>query len=352
MKQPNPVTVRWALGLAGALALCGLAFLIVRSAGSGDSDTPVRVSFQISTGSTSGTYFPVGEFLAGLLSHPPGIGRCETENVCAPAGLIVNTRTSEGSIANVMSVNSGSANSGLAQADVVDMAVKGEGPFRKAGPAKNLRTIANLYGEDVHLIAANDAKILNVSDLRGKRVSISSEGSGTIVTARAVLRAYRLTERRIIPNYDTVDKAAELFREGKLDAMFFVGGSPVTLVEQLLEQGVGVLIPIDGAGRDRLLKAEPYLSSHTIPQGIYAGTPPIDTVAMGALWITHDEQPEDLIYGMVKALYNPQNRDLINERGFGFDFLNVKNATSDAIAPLHAGALKFYREAGVAPPDS
>ena len=120
-------------------------------------DAPQRVAFQISTGSTTGSYFPVGQLFADLLSHPPGVGRCQTADVCGPAGLIVSTRASEGSIANVTAVNSGNVSSGIAQTDVVSLAVAGKGPFAKAGPSKQLRVIANLYGEDVHLLAAKDS---------------------------------------------------------------------------------------------------------------------------------------------------------------------------------------------------
>jgi TRAP transporter TAXI family solute receptor len=350
MDWPNPKAIRLGIGAAGVLAAGVLAALIFGGTAHQGPQVPTRVSFQIATGSTSGTYFPVAEFLAGLLSHPPGIGRCETANVCGPAGLIVNTRASEGSTANVLAVNAGLANSGLAQADVVEMALKGQGPFRRSEGAKNLRVIANLYNEAVHLLATADAKILNVSDLRGKRESLSDEGSGTIITARAVLRAYGLNERRIVPNYDSPDTAAELMREGKLDAMFFVGGTPVTLVEQLLEQDVGVLIPVDGPGRDRLLKSEPYLSADLIPQGVYTGSPPIDTISVSALWITNMNQPADLIYGMVKALYNPRNRPLIENRKVGSAFLDAKTAAQRTVAPLHEGALRYFTESGVLPP--
>src|ERR1700743_2288442 len=85
-----------------------------------------RISFQILTGSTGGTYFPVGQLIAGLLSHPPGVDRCETAQVCGPAGLIMTARTSDGAVANVLAVNAGRADSGFAQGDVVADAVSGK----------------------------------------------------------------------------------------------------------------------------------------------------------------------------------------------------------------------------------
>jgi TRAP transporter TAXI family solute receptor len=313
-------------------------------------EAPQRVAFQISTGSTTGSYFPVGQLLADLLSHPPGVGRCQAADVCGPAGLIVSTRASEGSIANVTAVKSGNVSSGIAQTDVVALAVAGKGAFAKAGPSKQLRVIANLYGEDVHLLAAKNANIKSVSDLRGKRVSLSSEGSGTITTARAILAAFRLSERSITPNYDSSEKATELLQSGKLDAMFYVGGTPVNLIQQLLDEGVATLVPITGDGRTRLLRAQPHLYAHAIPQGAYTGAGEIETVAVDALWITDASQPDNLIYGVVKSLFNPANRAALNNERVGAHFIELASAAKGATAPLHPGAARFYMEMGVLDP--
>lgn len=330
-----------ALGVTMALAFEAMAQT---------ADGPQRISFQISTGSTTGTYFPVGSLLAQLLSHPPGVGRCEAANICGPSGLIVSTRASQGSIANVLAVNSGMVTSGLAQTDVVALAIAGQGPFRKSGPTKQLRVIANLYGEDLHLVAAKTAKIKSVADLRGKRVSLSSEGSGTIQTARAVLAAYRLSEKSITPNYDSAETAVDLLQAGKLDALFFVGGTPVNLLQQLLDEDVAVLVPIDGEGLKRLLAKEPYLTAHTIAKGTYGNAPVVDTVSVDALWVTDASEPDALIYGMLKALYNPANRAALQAGGLGWHFMDPAMGAKDGGAMLHPGALRYFTETGVLKP--
>lgn len=335
--------------VAGGLSALGLLAFAANSIAQG-IDSPQRVAFQISTGSTTGSYFPVGQLLAQLLSHPPGVGRCQVADVCGPAGLIVSTRASEGSIANVNAVNSGNVSSGIAQTDVVALAVAGKGAFTRSGPARQLRVIANLYGEDIHLLAAKNANIKSVADLRGKRVSLSSEGSGTINTARAILAAYRLTERTIVPNYDSGERATDMLQSGNLDAMFYVGGTPAGLIEQLLDEGVAVLVPINGEARTRLLRAQPHLYAHTIPQGTYSGTDNIETVAVDALWITDASQPDSLIYGVAKSLFNPANRGTLNTERVGAHFLELESAAKGATAPLHPGAARYYMEAGVLDP--
>ena len=159
---------------------------LVLSAAMVAADTP-RISFQIVTGSTTGTFFPVGEAIAGLISHPPGVNRCEKANVCGPAGLIVSARTSDGTMSNLLSVNDGGVESGLAQSDVIAAAVKGTGPFKAKGKLSHLRVIASLFSEEVHLVVSEKAKIGKVSDLRGKRVSLGLAGSGVGFTAREIL---------------------------------------------------------------------------------------------------------------------------------------------------------------------
>ena len=347
--QAKRLPVSWGLAAGAALVSVFLVTLAAKSAAQ-IADTPQRIAFQISTGSTTGNYFPVGALLAQLLSHPPGVGRCEAANACGPSGLIVSTRASQGSVANVLAVNDGMVTSGIAQTDVLGQAVAGQGPFRKIGPTKQLRVIANLYGEDLHLVAAKKAKIRGVADLRGKRVSLSSEGSGTIVTARAVLAAYRLTEKSFTPNYDSADMAVNLLQEGKLDALFFVGGTPASLLQPLLDEDVAELVPIDGEGLKRLLAKEPSLSGHTIAKGTYANAPAVDTVSVDALWFTDASQPDNLVYGMLKALYNPANRGVLQAARQGSHFMDPVIGAKNGAAPLHPGAVRYFSETGVVKP--
>jgi TRAP transporter TAXI family solute receptor len=142
-------------------------------------DAPERIAFQIATGSSSGTYFPIGQMLASIISHPPGIARCDDEARCGPVGLIAAARASEGSIANVRAVSENRVSSGLAQADIAADAYAGRGVFKADGKLDDLRAIAALFPETVHIVVMADSKIKEIKDLRGKRVSIDAAGSGT-----------------------------------------------------------------------------------------------------------------------------------------------------------------------------
>lgn len=324
-----------------ALVLGALLFAVTFGSAQG---LPPRIAFQVATGSTGGTYFPVGELIAGLISNPPGVDRCEKTNVCGPPGLILSARTSDGAVANVLAVNAGRVDSGLAQGDVLADAVAGKGVFRTA--QTHIRVIAALFPEDVHLVVARKSRIARVSDLRGKRVSLGAEGSGTNVTARAILAAYGISPSAIKARHDSSDVDAQLLQSGKLDAFFFVGGTPVPLMDDLLARGVARLVPIGGKQRDRLLKLSPNLSSDVIAAGIYPGTGAVQTVSVRALWVVRDSAPDSVVYGVVKALFNPANRDLLYANLRVARFIRLDTATAKLPAPLHPGAMRFYREAG------
>ena len=308
-----------------------------------------RIAFQILTGSTGGTYFPVGQLIAGLISHPPGVDRCDSSDVCGPPGLIMTARTSDGAVANVLAVNSGRAESGLAQGDVVAQALAGAGAFRKPGKQTSIRVIADLFAEDVHLLVARNSKIKSIADLRGKRVSLGAETSGTAATVHAILAAYGIAERKLKARHDSVDVDAQLLQQGQIDAFFLVGGRPVALVDDLVSRGVARLVPIDGPGRDKLIKAVPSLTADIIPAGTYRGTPATQTVSVRALWIVNADEPEPLVYGITRALFSAGNRIALNEGHRAAGTIRLQSATQNLPAPLHPGAQRFYRDAGVLP---
>lgn len=336
MKPRGTAMVAMGAGLALCLCVAGLGMA---------QPLAPRIAFQIVTGSTGGTYFPAGELIAGLISHPAGAQRCDKSKLCGPVGLIATARTSEGTAANVAAVEGGAATSGLAQSDVVAEAVAGKGAFKKQGPAKHLRIIAALFPEDVHLVVAAGAKIAGVSGLKNKRVALGAESSGNLVTARAILSAFRLRERNLKASFDGPDIAAQKMERKELDAFFFVGGTPVPLVQSLIRRGLAKLVPIDGDGRTRLLKAVPALDADTIPAGTYPGIGKIETVKSRAVWIVNDAQPQALIYEITRALFEPGNAQMLQTNP-STGRITLDTAAHDLPAPLHPGAEKFYRERG------
>lgn len=305
------------------------------------ADTP-RIPFEIATGSTTGAYFPVGEAIAGLVSHPPGVTRCDTPGVCGPAGLVVSARTSEGTLDNVLSVNNGNVDSGLAQSDVIAAAVQGRGPFRSKGKQAHVRVIASLFSEDVHLVAAPDAKIDAVADLRGKRVSFGLSGSGVGFTADEILDAYHVPRARMRRFNLDAPAAMDELKQGRIDAFFVVSAAPVDGLGELLASHAAKLVPISGPRRDQLIKAQPSLMAAVIT---YPGQAPVAAVATRAVWIVRDSVPDNLVYEITRALFNPANRAQLTASHPSAREIGLATAAMTPPAPLHPGAARFYAEA-------
>ena len=336
--------------LVALVALAAFVVLVVGALLTGGNlglaeSGPTRISFQIATGSTEGIYFPVGQAMAGLISHPRGVGRCETATVCGPAGVILSARTSQGAADNLRSVNQGLVDSGLAQGDVVAAAVAGRDVFRRTGRARHLRVIASLFPEEAHLVAAEASKIRKVADLRGKRVMLGGEGAGAAITAREILAAWNLTGRVRLVNDDGAS-ATQLLQAGKIDAFFTVAGVPLEAVKDLIARHQARLVPIDGDGRDRLIKAVPQLAPAVIAAGAYPDTGAIETVSTRAYWVTRDSASDSLIYGMTRALFNAANHDALAASHPSARDITLQNAPLNPPAVLHPGAARFYREAG------
>src|SRR4051795_3441845 len=216
------ITRRGALALGagfGALGFAGLPALAQQR------------FFRIGTGGTGGTYYPVGGMIANAIST-------DKINVSAVA--------TNGAVANVNGIVGGSMESGFSQADVNAWAFTGTGIYEGKPKIEELRVIANLFPESVHVIVKKGAGIKSLADLKGKRVSIDEPGSGTIVNARALLAAYGVTEKDIRPEYLKQVQSAEKLKDGSLDGYFQTTGYPQGTLTELAATNGFELLPIDG----------------------------------------------------------------------------------------------------------
>lgn len=305
-------------------------------------DAPERIAFQIATGPSSGTYWPIGQMLASIISHPPGIARCDDDTRCGPVGLIAAARASEGSIANARAVAENRVSSGLAQADIAADAFAGRGVFKADGKLDDLRAIAALFPETVHIVVLASSKIKEIKDLRGKRVSIDAAGSGTNATARTILGAFKITEKRAKFAFENAESSLEMLKNNQLDAFFFVGGAPLGVVEELAAQGKIRLLPVAGAEIDALVKDAPYLVKAEIPAGTYQNMPAVPTIQVRAIWLVNASVPDDLVFAITRALFNPENRSLLDSGHPKGKLIQLSTARDGLPVPLHPGAEKFY----------
>ena len=239
-------------------------------------------------------------------------------------------------------VNEGRVTSGLAQADIAADAFAGTGVFKADGKAANLRAIAALFPETVHIVVMADSKIEAVKDLKGKRVSIDAAGSGTNAMARAVLGAYKLTEKRVKFAFENADRSLEMLQSGELDAFFFVGGAPLGVVEELAAAGKIRLIPLEGKEIDALVAKAPYMTKAEIPAGTYRNMPAVPSIEVRAIWLVNADVPNDLVFAIVRALFHPDNRGLLDSGHPKGKLIRLETARDGLPVPLHPGAEAYY----------
>jgi TRAP transporter TAXI family solute receptor len=291
--------------------------------------------FRIGTGGTAGTYYPVGGLIANAVSNPPN--------------LVVTAQASNGSVANVNAIASGGLESGFSQADVAFWAHSGTGLFEGKGKMEDLRLIANLYPESIHLVAAKSANIKSVADLKGKRVSLDEPGSGTLVDARIILAGWGLKEADLKADFLKPNQAAEKMRDGGMDAFFFVGGYPTSAITELAATGAGIdIVPLSGPEADAIRKQYSFFAADEIPANTYKGVGAVKTLAVGAQWITSAKVPDNVAYEITKGLWSDKTRAALDAGHAKGKMIRKETALAGAGIPVHAGAERFYKEAGIA----
>jgi TRAP transporter TAXI family solute receptor len=237
----------------------------------------------------------------------------------------------------------------LTQATVAYYAQFGEGPFADQGPLINLRAVANLFPEAVQLVARRDSDIESVRDLEGKRVSLGELESGTLVITDIVLGGYGLGRTDLTPAFERVGTAGDMLVAGELDAFFAVNGYPITAIVQTAESTPIRLVQIRGPEADKIRKTYPFLGADVIPAGTYAGVGGAVTLKVGALLVVSSTASDELIYAITRALWHPNNRKLLDTGHPLGKRIELHKALDGIAIPLHPGADRFYREAGMTP---
>ncbi len=301
--------------------------------------------FRILTGSAHTTAFPVGTTIATTISNPPGSRPCERGGSCGVPGLIAVALTSAGSVANLAAIANESIESGFAQADLAASAYNGEGLYFRRAPQPNLRVIANLYPETIHLVVRRGSGIADPRDLAGKRVSIDRTGSGTRFNAELILAAYGLRFQQLKISELDPGEAADLMSRDGLDAFFLISGQPAPTVGDLTDRRIADVIPLSGRLIDNVLRRHRFFGRDIIPAGTYEGVGEIETLSIGMQWVVAEALDADLVYELLRALWHPQNRKILDAGPAMAQKIRLGTAVLGvATPPLHAGAERYYRE--------
>ncbi len=290
--------------------------------------------FRIGTGGAAGTYYPVGVMVANAVS--------------VPKKVVATAQITNGSIGNIKSIENDYLESGFSQSDVATWAYKGIMAYKGKPAVKDLRLIATLYPESLHIVVKQSANIKTVKDLMGKRVALDELASGTFINAKMVLNAFGIKETDLKAEYIKPDQAAEKLKKGDLDAFFYMGGAPAKPITELIASGAGIeLLNLRGAETDQLLALNTYFSSTMIAADTYKGMPSTQTLAVSAQWVTSAKVDQAIVYDMTKALFSDAVQKAFQTGHPKGKLITAKTAVLGAGIPFHPGAEKYYKEIGL-----
>ncbi|MEH6471521.1 MAG: TAXI family TRAP transporter solute-binding subunit [Halopseudomonas sp.] len=288
----------------------------------------------IGTGGVTGVYYPAGTSICRLVNK-----HRKTH------GIRCNVESTDGSTYNINAIRAGQLSMGLVQSDVQYDARHGTGTFKEVGPDSGLRAIFALHPEVFTVIAKTSSGIKHIDDLQGKRVSIGNPGSGQRATMEALMAA-------IGWNRDTFSLAAELksaklasaLCSDKIDAMIFMVGHPSDAIKQATSSCNSVIVEIMSDKVDRLIAQNSNYQPAEIPGGLYQGNNhSVTSFGVGATLVTSDSTPDDIVYNTVKAVFD--NFEEFKKLHPAFAKLNKKQMLTEGLsAPLHPGAIKYYKE--------
>lgn len=291
----------------------------------------------IGTGGQTGVYYVVGQSICRLVNRNT-----------AETGIKCTAPSTGGSIANINAIQAGDMTMGVAQSDWQFHAYNGDVPeFEGDKKFEDLRAVFSVHPEPFNVVARADSGIETFEDLKGKRVNVGNPGSGQRGTMEVVLDAvgWTMGDFSLASELKPAEQSAAL-GDNKVDAIIYTVGHPNGSIQEATSTVDARLIPVTGEAIDKLVDDNPYYAKATIPGGMYTGSDEdVETFGVKATFVTSADVPEDMVYEVVKSVFDNFDRF----KGLHPAFANLEPETMIAegnSAPLHPGAEKYYKEQG------
>ncbi len=292
--------------------------------------------FSIGTAGQTGVYYVVGQSICKMVNR-------ETKE----HNLRCSAPSTGGSIANLNSIRSGGLNFGTVQSDWQFHALNGTSNFEVAGPYKELRSVFSLHSDIFTLVTRADANIKTFDDLKDKRVNVGNPGSGQRATMLTLMKekGMTLSDFKLAGELKSAEQSQALC-DNKVDAFVMVAGHPVANVKEATSTCSTHIIDVTGPAVDKLIAQYPYYSEAKIPGGMYEGTPnDVTTYGLKATLVVSTDTSDKVVYNMVKAVF--ENFERFKRLHPAFAQLNPEEMiTAGLSAPLHNGAVTYYKERG------
>ena len=322
------------------ILLIGIAVLFGFVVLMGATPAPVKAETQfvtIGTGGVTGVYYPTGGAICRL------VNKSRKEH-----GIRCSVESTGGSVYNLNTIAAGELDMGVAQSDWQYHAYNGTSKFEDKGPNKDLRAVFSVHPEPFTVVARADSGIKKFADLKGKRVNIGNPGSGQRGTMEVVMAAlgWSKGDFKLASELKSAEQSKALC-DNKIDAMVFTVGHPSGSIKEATTSCDSVIVEVAGPEIDKLVKENDYYRTAVIPGGMYRGTnTDTKTFGVGATFVTSAKVPNDVIYNVVKAVF--ENFDDFKKLHPAFANLKKEEMIKDGLsAPLHDGAKKYYKEAGL-----
>ncbi|PHQ17035.1 TAXI family TRAP transporter solute-binding subunit [Marinobacter profundi] len=317
------------------------ALALTAAVGLGVSSLSVTAQEQrfvtIGTGGVTGVYYPAGGAICRLVN----MDRKEH-------GIRCSVESTGGSVYNLNAIRQGELDLAVAQSDWQFHAYNGSSDFEKDGKNEKLRAVFSMHPEPFTVVASKASGIKNFEDLAGKRVSVGNPGSGQRATAEVLMQemGWGLDKFSLAAELKAAEQSQALC-DGNIDAFFYTVGHPSGAIKEATTSCDSVIVNVDNDATKKLIADHPYYRKAIIPGGMYRGNDnDVATFGVAATFVTSSDVPEDVVYEVTKAVF--ENFDSFKRLHPAFGNLKKEEMVKDALsAPLHAGAAKYYKEAGL-----
>ena len=284
----------------------------------------------VGTGPTSGVYYPIGGAFATALNDWAYQTSAEATNASGQ---------------NITNILNGDCEIAIAMQDVCMQAYTGTDAYADQTPAAGLRAMMRLWPNYVQLVTTANTGITSVEDLRGKRVGVGAANSGVEVNARTILAAYGITYDDITPDYLAYGEAIDNMKNGQCDAVFVTSGLPNATVMELGVSYDMVVVPIDGAGRDKLISENPIYAASAIPANTYNNTEDVESVFVYNIMLVREDLSDEMVYDMLEGIF-ANISTIKNSHNTANENIDITFGVDDITLPLHPGAEAFWRDNG------
>lgn len=291
----------------------------------------------IGTGGVTGVYYPTGGAICRL------VNKSRKQH-----GIRCSVESTGGSVYNLNAIRNGELDMGVAQSDWQYHAFNGTSKFKDAGANGKLRAVFSVHPEPFTVVARADSGIKSFNDLKGKRVNVGNPGSGQRGTMEVVMaeKGWKMSDFQLASELKSSEQSKALC-DNKIDAMVFTVGHPSGSIKEATTTCDTVLVTVAGPAIDKLVADNDFYRTANIPGGMYRGNDnDTQTFGVGATFVTSADVPSEVIYNVVKAVF--ENFDTFRKLHPAFNHLNKNQMIKDGLsAPLHDGASRYYKEAGL-----